>query len=173
MCRSPVAEAFLRERLAAAGLDDVGVSSAGLLESGRAAPDDNIAVMAERGIDLGEHRSRQVTNEILDASDLIITMAREHVREVAVNAPSAWPRTFTLREIVRRGDEVGPRQPGQPLDEWVGKLHAGRTPSMLMGVSDVDDVADPMGRGRRDYEKAADEIDALVARLVKLVWGSA
>jgi protein-tyrosine phosphatase len=171
MCRSPVAEAFLKAKVEAAGLTDVRVHSAGLLESGRAAPYENIEVMAALGYDIDPHRSRQISVEMIEASDLIIGMAREHVREVAVEVPDAWPRTFTLREVVRRGEDVGPRGPAQPLDEWIAKVHAGRAPAMLVGTSDVDDVADPMGRSRRDYETAANEIDELTARLYDLVWG--
>jgi protein-tyrosine-phosphatase len=172
MCRSPVAEAFLRRKVEAAGRTDVHVHSAGMLDSGRAAPEDNIAVMAELGFDLEPHRSRHVTTTMLDSADLVIGMAREHVREVAVNVPDAWPRTFTLREIVRRGEEVGPRSAGQPLDEWIAKVHAGRAPAMLMGTSSDDDVADPMGRRRIDYETAAADIAELVDRLDALVWGA-
>lgn len=171
MCRSPVAEAFLRARIDDEGLADVEVSSAGLLESGRAAPYENIDVMAELGYDLGPHRSRQITVDILERADLIVAMAREHVREVAVEVPDVWPRTFTLRELVRRGEEVGPRQPAQPLDEWIAKVHAGRTPAMLVGASEDDDVADPIGRNRRFYEVAAAEISHLIDRLFYLVWG--
>ncbi len=171
MCRSPVAEAFLRRKVDAAGRTDVRVSSAGLLEAGRAAPDDNVAVMTSWGIDLIDHRSRQIDAEMLAAADLVVAMAREHVREVVVNVPDAWPRTFTLREIVRRGEEVGRRTAGQPLDEWIAKVHAGRSPAMLVGSSSADDVADPMGRSRKFYEAAAEEIEELVNRLYALVWG--
>lgn len=173
MCRSPIAEALLRQKLDAAAVTGVRVHSAGLLDSGRSAPDENIAVMAERGIDLTEHRSRQLTDTMLAGADLVIGMAREHVREVAVSAPDAWPRTFTLRELVRRGTDIGPRQPGQPLDEWLSKAHVGRTASQLLGASADDDVADPMGKAARFYSEAAAEIDGLVDRLVQLVWGSA
>jgi protein-tyrosine phosphatase len=166
-----MAEAFLSRRLAAGGVTGVRVHSAGLLESGRAVPDESLEVMGGWGVDLMDFRSRQVTDDMLSASDLVIGMAREHVREVAVNAPNTWPRTFTLREIVRRGEEVGARSPGQPLDEWVAKLHAGRTPATLVGAADTDDIADPMGRSRRAYVEAANQIDELVTRLIELVWG--
>src|SRR5256885_253238 len=98
-----------------------------------------------------------VTSSIIASGS--VAAAAEHVREVAVQVPQVWPRTFTLREIVRRGEEVGRRGADQPLDEWVAKLHAGRTPAMLVGASDTDDVADPMGRGRRSYDTAATDIE--------------
>jgi protein-tyrosine phosphatase len=166
-----MAEAFLRRKLAVAGQTAVRVHSAGLMSSGRSMPDEGISVMVDWGIDLVDHRSTQMTDDMLDAADLIVAMAREHVREVVVNVPQAWPRTFTLREIVRLGEDAGARDKGQPLDEWIAKLHAGRTAAGLVGTSDIDDVSDPMGKGRRSYVEAADEIAALIGRLVALVWG--
>jgi protein-tyrosine phosphatase len=130
-----------------------------------------VSVIAQWGIDMADHRSTQLDDDLLAAADLVIGMAREHVREVAVNVPDAWPRTFTLREVVRLGEEAGPRAPGQPLDEWIAKLHSTRTPAGLVGSSTDDDVPDPMGRSRRAYQEAAEEIEELIERLVELVWG--
>jgi protein-tyrosine phosphatase len=171
MCRSPIAEAFLRRKLAVAGQVEVRVHSAGLLSPGRPMPEEGVSVMAGWGMDLVDHRSTQIDDDMLDAADLIVAMAREHVREVVVNVPQAWPRTFTLREIVRLGEDVGPRDVGQPLDEWIAKLHAGRTPAGLVGASDDDDVPDPMGKSRRAFIETADQIADLITRLVALVWG--
>ncbi len=130
-----------------------------------------MSVMAGWGVDLIDHRSTQLSDDMLDAADLIVAMAREHVREVVVNVPQAWPRTFTLREIVRLGEAVGPRAAHQPLDEWIAKLHVGRSPAALVGTSSDDDVADPMGRSRRAYDDAATEIEDLITRMVASVWG--
>jgi len=167
-----MAEAFLRRKLAVAGHTEVHVHSAGLLDSGRASPDDLVSVIAMWGIDMADHRSTQVDDDLLAAADLIVGMAREHVREIAVNVPEAWPRTFTLRELVRLGEEAGARAPDQPLDEWIDKLHSTRTPAGLVGSSTDDDVADPMGRSRRAYQEAAEQIETLVERMVELVWSA-
>jgi hypothetical protein len=48
---------------------------------------------------------------------LRIGLEREHVQEAVLLDGSAWPRTFTLKEIVRRGEEVGPRRPGGSIGE--------------------------------------------------------
>ena len=63
---------------------------------------------AEVGVDLGDHRSRALTRTLLvdEGADLVLTMTREHLRHVAALEPDAWPRAFTLKELVRRSGEV-------------------------------------------------------------------
>lgn len=164
-----MAEAFLRHRLGALGVE-ARVSSAGLLFDDVAAPAEGVAAMAAAGFDTSAHRSRRVAADMILGADLVLGMAREHLRHAVVLAPPAWPRTFTLKELVRRAEQTGPRAPGQPFDEWLAKVHAGRSTDMLAGASRHDDVADPIGQGPEVYGRVADEIDALTARLVELGW---
>src|SRR5580692_12120442 len=105
-----MAQALLSARLAARGVA-VPVASAGLLGGGRPPPE-VVSVMAATGIDVTGHRSRIVTADDLAAADLILGLAREHVRHAAVLLPGAWPRAFTIRELARRGRQAGPRTPG-------------------------------------------------------------
>lgn len=172
ICRSPVAEALLRHRLEAMGVD-AHVHSAGLLQSGNPAHSSGIDILWARGHDLSAHRSTTMTQQLLTGADLILGMAREHVREATVLAMAAWPRTFTLKELVRRGEMVGPRRHGEEVADWLARAHAGRTPSALMGSSPDDDIDDPIGLPRSVYERVTDEIDYFVGRLVDLVWADA
>ncbi|MGZ4729372.1 MAG: arsenate reductase/protein-tyrosine-phosphatase family protein, partial [Acidimicrobiales bacterium] len=139
-CRSPMAEAIVRRRVDALGVE-AAVSSAGLVSDGQPATDTAVDTMAIRGLDLTGHRSQRITPALLVGPDLIIGMAREHVREAVVMRPELYTRTFTLKELVRRGSELGPRAPDRPVDEWLRAAHEGRTPVQLMGSSDLDDVA--------------------------------
>jgi protein-tyrosine phosphatase len=166
-----MAEVLLRHRLGQVDRT-VTVSSAGLYEGGRPATDHGIATMAARGLDLGAHRSRQATSELLRRADVVIAMAREHVREVAVLEPAAIDRSFTLKELVRLAQAGGGRRVGEPLGEWLARISASRRRDDLLGVGydDAYDIADPIGRGRADYEATADQIDELLGRLVALAW---
>lgn len=83
-----MAEALLRRRLEAAGIP-ARVHSAGLLPGGRPATADGVAVMAARGLDTSAHVSRQLTRDLVAGADLVIGMAREHVREAVVLEPAA------------------------------------------------------------------------------------
>lgn len=162
-------EALLADRLNRRGIDAV-VSSAGLLFSGRPATDHAVAVLAERGLDHSSHRSRVMDTGILESADLILAMTREHLREAAVLNPSTFDRTFTLKELVRRGESAGARAPDQPLSEWLAKIGAGRDRMEMLGRSGDDDVADPYGMERHDYERTCAEIEGLIDRLVDLAW---
>ncbi len=166
-----MAEALLRHRLEAHGIP-ARVSSAGLLPSGSPATAEAVAVMAARGLELEDHRSRRIDHELLAEADLILAMTREHVREVAVLDPSVLARTFTLKELVRAGFDVGPRRPGEALGGWLARVGSGRRREALLGVGhDPDyDVEDPVGRPRSEYELTASELEHLLERVVALVW---
>lgn len=164
-----MAEALLRHRLEERGVE-ARVDSAGLLWPGRSVDPAGLDALRELGLDASSHRSRKVTAEMVAEADLVLCMARDHVREAVLLCPDAWTRTFTLKELVRRGEEVGPRHPGQPFDEWLAKAHAGRSRAELLGESEDDDVADPIGLGRRTFRRTAEQLDDLVGRLVELAW---
>lgn len=164
-----MAEALFRDRLARRGVD-AHVHSAGLIEGGRPATDHGVAIFRELGLDLSAHRSRTMDDTLLAGADLILGMAREHVREAVVRVPEIWPRTFTIKEAVRRASDIGARALGQPFDEWLAKVHAGRAHTDLLGENPADDVADPYGTSRASYERTADELVDLVDRFVDLAF---
>jgi protein-tyrosine phosphatase len=164
-----MAEALLRSALATRGVE-ASVSSAGLFRGGVPASPGSVRAMALRGIDIDEHRSRTVSEELLGSADLVVGMARLHVREAVVALPDVWPRAFTLKELVRRGNDAGARAAGQPFDEWLARLHEGRRRADLIGDDPEDDVADPVGGPDRLYLATAAELEHLVTRLVDLAF---
>jgi protein-tyrosine phosphatase len=167
--RSPIAAALLERRLQSSGADAV-VESAGLREAERLIDDGALLALEAHGVDLRPHRSRHLDAAMVTPATLILGLEREHVREAVLLDPSVWQRTFTLKEIVRRGEEAGVRQPGETIERWVARIQAGRTRQDLLGADPIDDVADPYGGPPGGYEDAAEEIDDLVMRLVELIW---
>lgn len=165
-----MAEALLRHHLG--GTQDVRVSSAGRHPGGMPATDHGQATMAARGLDLSGHTSRQLDRAMLAQADLVLGMAREHVREAVVLDPAAIAKTFTVKELVRAATAVGPRHDDEPLAAWLARVGEGRRRDILLGVGhdDAFDIEDPIGRARRDYEQTADELDHLLAVLVELAW---
>jgi protein-tyrosine phosphatase len=151
---------------------DARVHSAGLLFADRPASPDAVAVMADQGIDIAGHRSRKIGADLVVAADLVLGLTREHVREVALLAPDALAKTFTLKELIWRGDDAGPRPAGEALPAWLDRIAAGRTRGDILGASDVDDVDDPIGRPRNFYEETRAELVGLVDRLVALVFAA-
>ena len=169
LCRSPMAAAFLARELAARSVP-ARVSSAGTLGGGLPPPPDVTAVMAGHGLDLAGHRSRQATAGDLAGADLILAMAREHLRHAAVAAPDTWPRAFTVRELARRGDLAGSRPSAETLASWLDRAQSGRSRLELLGDSPQDDVADPIGGSAREYERTAAELRELAGHLAGLCW---
>src|SRR5205823_2823196 len=163
-----MAEGLLRDRLERLGIE-ARIQSAGVLDSGSPAAPEAVAVLQRRGIDISAHRSRRLSGPLVAGADLILGMTREHVREVALLEPGAWPRSFTLKELVRRGEVAGPWARGQSLEEWLAKVAADRTHAEMLGDSSSDDVADPIGGPHSLYEATAAELSDLVASLVALV----
>ena len=149
------------------------VGSAGMRFNGEPASANGVDVLAERGLDISGHRSRIFDRDLLEGTDLALAMAREHLREAVLARPDLWPRAFTLKELVRRGGMIGPRAPGESIDAWLARAHSGRNRTDLLGSSPDDDVEDPIGLSRADYQKTANELSDLVDRLVHLVWPAA
>jgi protein-tyrosine phosphatase len=172
VCRSPMAAALLTRRLSELGVA-VRVRSAGMLRGGDPPHPEAISVMARYGIDIAAHRSRVAYAADLAHASLVLAMARDNLRYAVVTEPAAWPRAFTLRELVRRGEQIGPRRPGEPLAGWLSRAHEGRERAALLGDSAEDDVPDPSGRPFREYVDAARLLDRSVARLAEMGWAYA
>ncbi|MGQ0615819.1 MAG: RpiB/LacA/LacB family sugar-phosphate isomerase [Acidimicrobiia bacterium] len=165
-CRSVMVAALLRSRLA--GRAPVQVRSAGLLAGGRSADATVTDVMARHGLNAGGHQSRRLARPDIAAADLVITLARQHAREVVVLDRRSFGRTFTLRELVRRGERLGPRSAGEALEDWLARASEGRAPADLLGHDTTDDVADLRGANHPACQATFDELVALCERAVVL-----
>ena len=79
-CRSPLAEGLARRVIHERAWPDVEVSSAGTSAWPNApASDGSMLVALEHGIDLGGHRARQLSPELVAKSDIILTMGPHHL----------------------------------------------------------------------------------------------
>lgn len=167
-----MAEGLLANKLHRRGVDAT-VVSAGFLPGGLAVAPEGIEVLKDYGARPAATESRQVDDELLDRADLVVAMTREHVRETAIRRPDTFGRTFTLKELVRRGGEVGPRGPDEPLDAWLDRVAQGRGIEHHMGASPEDDIPDPVGQPVKVFQATARDLDALLERLVDLAWPEA
>jgi len=172
VCRSPMAAALLVRRLAVLGVT-VPVRSAGMIRCGDPPHPEVVSVMASYGIEIASHSSRVARATDLGRASLVLAMARDNLRYAVITEPGVWPRAFTLKELVRRGEQIGPRPPGEPFAEWLSRAHTGRERTSLLGDSAEDDVADPAGGSRRAYAATASLLDHLVMRLAELGWAQA
>lgn len=95
ICRSPMAEGLL-----ASALPDVEVSSAGLSAmSGYAADPMACELMGARGLDIAQHRARQINLDMCQRAELVLVMDHDQRRLVEQRYPFAVGKVFRLCEF--------------------------------------------------------------------------
>jgi protein-tyrosine phosphatase len=151
ICRSPMAEIVLRDRLDAAGIGDrVVVASAGVSDEEAGSPVDRRArrVLAEHGYPTGDgHRARQVTAADVASHDLVLAMTAHHAR--------------ALRRLARK-DVDGRIRMYRSFDPQAPVVHDGESEHML-------DVDDPWYGDLEDFEVCLSEIEAAADGVVEQV----
>ena len=108
LCRSPSAALLLRQHLGDEAGAEVTVHSAGTFGADNGPPSRARRGGQTFGIDLGSHVARIVDPGMIETADLVVGLAREHVRETVVAVPSSFPRTFTLGRSYVAGSRWGP-----------------------------------------------------------------
>ena len=144
-------------------------ASTGLLEAGRPVPEEVLAEMSARGIDLSGHRSSTISAPMLQDAQLVLGMSRRHVHEVVLCDPGSLTRTFRLKEFARRAGAVGARRGGQPVEDWIAEVHGARDRASLLAREPSDDVVDPYGGPAAGYRATASELERLVGELAGLL----
>lgn len=130
------------------------------------------------------HAARFLTEEDVRASDLVLSMAREHRRAVVELEPAAVRRAFTLLELSRLladlsdAELINAAAHESYVSDARGRFMAmvallGSRRGLLVPPSEptLDDVVDPYRRSMQTYEHSADQLmSALpaVERLIKL-----
>jgi protein-tyrosine-phosphatase len=97
-CRSPMAEGLLRNLLPV----DNGweVSSAGVAAcDGWPASGNAVEALHEKEIDLSGFRSRQLTPQLIDEADLLVTMTRAHRDRILAISPESSGKVFLLKSF--------------------------------------------------------------------------
>lgn len=98
VCRSPMAEALLRKALP---LDSHWrCASAGLFAvAGCPASANAVKAAGEVGCDLKTHLSRPLSDQLVQQSDLIITMTDAHMQQIAARFPESAGKLHLLMEF--------------------------------------------------------------------------
>jgi protein-tyrosine phosphatase len=124
ICRSPMAEALLQEALK--DRSDISVTSAGLgALAGYPAAEHSVALMEERGLDISAHAARQLTPEMITATDLILVMETGHKRAIDLQDPTARGKVHRLCEWQDREIPDPYRQPREAFEEALALIEMG------------------------------------------------
>lgn len=143
----------------------------------------SVALAAQWGVDLTDHRSRPLPYLDLDAAALIIVMTRAHRREVVRHAPDSARRIHLLRPLVRAAPDAlraagrpggapgASTQPSDPatsvLEEGVGALNAIGAPRARRR----DDVPDPLRGDAAVYDTLGEEFVRAASSLGPVLFG--
>lgn len=105
-CRSCMAEAIANNLSLDSGID-IKFSSAGIYAvKGQVASSNASKVMKEMGIDLSNHIATPVTQDIVEETDLVLTVTKAHKSMVISHFEGSREKTFTLMEYIGEDGDV-------------------------------------------------------------------
>ncbi|EMA38663.1 arsenate reductase/protein-tyrosine-phosphatase family protein [Halococcus hamelinensis] len=112
ICRSPMAERFLRNRLTEIGREGGTVRSAGFVEQdGRSSPDPAVTVAREYDVNLAEHGAKRVTREMVEDSDVVFVMDMWNYYDMKDAFADAMDRVYFLKPADENGGGFEIRDP--------------------------------------------------------------
>jgi len=121
-CRSPMVEGYVRSLIAEKGLAHLfEVDSCGVYAPiNMTASPDAVKVMKECGIDISLHRSKSISEEMVDEADKIIVMTKDH--ELAIR--NAFKKIDNKIMVLHVSDPIGRGRSiyGDTLDEIKEKI---------------------------------------------------
>ena len=144
ICRSPLAAALMHRALSERGAEGIEVSSAGTgAWDGAPVSEGAYLVGIEQNLDLSAHRARLLTRDVVEESDLVLTMARHH--RARVDELGGEGRVFVLGEFAGREGEAA-----EVSDPFGGDLDVYRntcTELAALVAAAVDRIVTEAGRG--------------------------
>jgi protein-tyrosine phosphatase len=108
ICRSPLAQVLLSRLLPNIAIDSAGVLVDHHDLSAHPAVNNSRIVAKENGLDLSNHKAKQLTSELIDDCDLILVMTHEHLEQVAQIARGARAKALLLGQWIGVGEIEDP-----------------------------------------------------------------
>jgi len=168
LIRSPLAAALLqREQRARGGEREISVGSAGVRARSGQQPDPlAVEVASAAELSIAGHRSTPVTAPSL-LSGLVLTMEERHRDALIRRSPASLAHTFTLLEFLR----LAAGRVGRDDGLRGAALLAHRARAQTPGAPGPEDVSDPIGGPRADYEATLRLLTDRISALAELVLG--
>ncbi|VAX18178.1 hypothetical protein MNBD_NITROSPINAE04-1535 [hydrothermal vent metagenome] len=144
LCRSPMAEYLLQERLKQLGEENVLVESAGTIAGdGNMAAQKAVETMAGLGIDMGAHRARLLTGDMIDTADLVVVMEKYHYGAVVDLRPEAALKTVMMGKYLDGHEQM-------EIPDPYGGSREGFVKAVKMLEEATQAVADDLTGGKSD-----------------------
>lgn len=141
-CRSPMAEGIFKSMLEERNIESMNISSAGISAfETESANQKAINTLIKDGINIKEHKARQISSEIIKDSDLILTMTSSHKNIILSSIPELSNKIYTLKEyayLINNENVIGRNL----------------------------DIADPFGGDYNIYERCALEIKTYLEKII-------
>ncbi|MGJ9421471.1 hypothetical protein [Aeromicrobium sp. CF3.5] len=152
ICRSPMMELLLRDRLGEARFE---LASAGVQgRTGHAMDAMSEMELMRLGQSAGTFRSQPVTEHLVHSADLVLTATRAHRARVLEEEPRALRWSFTLLEFAALSESVTEDLTAPDLVKAVA--------ARRQDFRGDPDVADPHRRSPKVHRETADQILAAV-----------
>ncbi|MFB9326924.1 low molecular weight protein arginine phosphatase [Paenibacillus aurantiacus] len=179
-CRSPMAEAMLREQARLRSLP-IEVRSAGVSTvDGLPVSEHARAVLRSRNIP-DDGSSTAIGGDSVEWADLVLTMTTGHKRHLLQRFPNVVDKTFTLKEYTQTDDSVVAdiAELEALYTEWHMKQALGGqlSPEERSRLLELErripgfDIADPFGGSLEMYRICADEIAQSMDKLIAKLYG--
>ena len=188
-CRSPMAEALLKQKL-----PDVEVQSAGIYAGeDEQANENTILALKDIGITL-DHSSQPVTDHLLDWADLVLAMTTGHKQALILQHPNYQEKYYTLKEYSSDTDKESWQKLKSAyadyeekrslfIQENEHKLDNSQLNKMIANEFKEDiekiqhleaslinyDISDPFGGNLSIYQETLKELDQYIELLLKKI----
>lgn len=103
ICRSPVGEALLRRHLPGHRISSAGIGA--LVDNGVDAQ--AAALASEEGLDVSQHRARQLTEHMIQEADLVLVMSQGQRKAIGEKYPAVMGKTMLFGQWVDDGQSDG------------------------------------------------------------------
>lgn len=188
-CRSPMAEALLKEKITGAEVQSAGVFA----DKNQRANHHAIKALETRNISL-DHLSQPVTEESLNWADIILTMTTQHKQSLIMDYPNFQDKYFTLKEYVSDADKKVWQELKSAYADFEEKrfqfiqLNQHKLDNTLLDnrleielAEDMDnirklessiisyDISDPFGGNLEIYQQTLNELDEFINLLIKKI----
>ncbi|SDK15367.1 low molecular weight protein arginine phosphatase [Sediminibacillus albus] len=188
-CRSPMAEALLKEKLPEAEVESAGIFAG----KGQRASQSTLDVLARKQIKM-DHQSQPVTLDLLHWADLVLTMTSQHKQSLAMQYPAFNEKLFTLKEYVMEGDQetweklkkaysdleekraIFMKENGKKMDPYkMDKALHDYLREEINNIRQLEailpnyDISDPFGGNVNTYQVTLQEIEKYIELLAKKI----